>query len=97
MAGNWERSEGIPVGRSTAKTRAAACLKQARGSPPPSPGGTGHFRTGMVDVVLKTAEGAHVGGVTMEINSYVGSRRRQNGVFLYLFLYLSFNIVFCIL
>lgn len=45
MAGNWERSEGVPVGRTSLKTRVAAHLVQVDTGPPPWPEGTGLFKT----------------------------------------------------
>ncbi len=45
MAGNRETSEGVPVGRTTLKTRAAAHLVRVDTGPPPCAGGTGLFKT----------------------------------------------------
>lgn len=45
MAGNWERSEGVPVGRMMLKTRAVAHLIQVDTGPPPWVLGTGLFKT----------------------------------------------------
>lgn len=44
MAGNWERSEGVPVGRTTLKTRAPTHLGQVDTGPPPWAAGTGLFK-----------------------------------------------------
>ena len=44
MAGNWERSEGVPVGRATLKTRTSARLTEVDTGPPPWAGGTGLFK-----------------------------------------------------
>lgn len=45
MAGNWERSEGVPVGRTMLKTKAAMRLVQVDTGPPPWAVGTGLFKT----------------------------------------------------
>lgn len=45
MAGNWERSEGVPVGRTMLKTRATTRLVQVDTGPSPWPVGTGLFKT----------------------------------------------------
>lgn len=48
MAGNWERSERLPVGRTMPKKRAAARLvTSGRWGPPPRAGGIGPFKTGI--------------------------------------------------
>lgn len=44
MAGNRKRSEGVPVGRATPKTRAAMSLVRVDTGRPPLAGGTGLFR-----------------------------------------------------
>lgn len=45
MAGNWERSEGVPVGRAMLKTRTLVRLTEVDTGPPPCAGGTGLFKT----------------------------------------------------
>lgn len=45
MAGNWERSEGVPVGRTMLKTRAVTRLVQVDTGPLPWAVGTGLFKT----------------------------------------------------
>lgn len=44
MAGNWDRSEGVPVGRRTLKTRVATHLGQVDTGPLPWAAGTGLFK-----------------------------------------------------